>query len=196
MSKSRGQLQVDFLKSVISAGGKIVKASFSVERTLGPKNPTYLLTLDQHGMLTLQDLPWTQELEEYLLHDRPTAMATREEERERFANILGNNLKTLESQFGRDFAQSVFVEILNAHPEYDLAQLLAKAPTYPPSHNSSGYHDCRQFLEHAITGLQNTAVLMLGYLDGPETIRLVGEALALVLDDRFHISLRAQLFPG
>ena len=194
MSKSRGQLQVDFLKSVIAAGGKIVKASFSVERALGPTNPTYLLTLDQHGMLTLQDLPWTQELEEYLLLDHPTAMATREEERERFANILGNNLKTLEHQYGRDYAQSVFVEILNGHPEYDLARLLAKAPTYPPSHDSAGYYDCRQFLENAITGLQNTAVLKLGYPDGPDTIRLVGEALAIVLDDRFHISIRAQLF--
>jgi hypothetical protein len=195
MSKSKGQLQVDFLKSVIAAGGKIVKASFAVEHALGPKNPTYLLTLDQHGTLTLQDLPWTQELEEYLLHERPTAMATHEEERARFANILGNNLKTLESQFGRDYAQAVFVEILKEHPEYDLARLLAKAPTYPPSRGSAGYQNCRQFLEHAISGLQNTAVLTLGHPNGPETVRLIGEALAIVLDDRFHISLRAQLFP-
>lgn len=51
-------------------------------------------------------------------------------------------------------------------------------------------------LEHAIVELQNTAVLRLGYPSGQETIQLVGETLGIVLDDKFHISLRAQLFPG
>lgn len=60
------------------------------------------MTLDQHGALTLQDLPWTPELEEYLLHERPTQMDNRASERERFANLLSNNLKTIESQFCTD----------------------------------------------------------------------------------------------
>ena len=196
MSNSRGQRQVDFLKQVVAAGGSIAKASFSIERGLGRTNPAYLLTLDQHGALTLQELPWTPELEEYLLHERPTQMDNRADERERFANLLANNLKAIEAQFGPDFAQAVLVEILGEHPEYALGQLLAKAPVYPPNRGSTSYHECRMLLEHAIVGLQNTAVLKLGYPNGPETIQLVGEALGIVLDDKFHISLRTQLFPG
>src|SRR3979409_1189825 len=105
MTRTKAQLQVDFLKSVIAAGGKIAKANFSVERNLGPSNPTYVLCLEQHGALTLQELPWTPELEEFLLLEHPTPMEKIDEERERFATILGNNLRTVESQFGRDYAQ-------------------------------------------------------------------------------------------
>ena len=118
MSSSKGHRQVAFLKQVIAAGSTIAKASFSIERGLGRTNPTYLLTLDQHGALTLQELPWTPELEEYLLHERPTQMDDRADERERFANLLGNNLKVIEAQFGRA-SQSImsprkYVDYLNA----------------------------------------------------------------------------------
>lgn len=195
MSRSKGQLQVEFLRQVIAAGGAIAKASFSIEHGLGARNPAYLLTLEQHGSLTLQELPWTPELEEFLLHDRPTQMSSRAEERERFANIIANNLKTVEVQFGRDLSRTVFVEVLGEHSEYDLGQLLAKVPSYPPSRSSVGYHDCRMIIVNALEGLHNTAVLKLGYPDSSTTVQLIGEAIGLVLDECFHISLRAQLFP-
>ena len=192
MTRTKGQLQVDFLKSVIATGGKITKANFAVERNLGPSNPTYVLCLEQNGSLSLQELPWTPELEEFLLLEQPTKT---DEDRERFATILGNNLRTVESQFGRDYAQAVFVDLLKDHPEYDLERLIAKSPTPTPSRQSESYLACRQFLEHAIAGLQNTAIAKLRYPDAPETVALIGKALGTVLDDRFHISLREQLFP-
>jgi hypothetical protein len=179
MTSSKGQRQVEFLKQVTAAGGTIVKASFSIERGLGRTNPTYLLTLDQHGALTLQDLPWTPELEEYLLHECPTQMDSRADERERFANLLSNNLKTIEAQFGPDFAQAVFVEVLGEHPEYGLASFLGKVPVYPPICGGDNYHACRMLIEHAIAGLQNTAVLTLYHPDNKEIIQLVGEALGI-----------------
>jgi hypothetical protein len=89
----------------------------------------------------------------------------------------------------------VFVDLLKDHPEYDLERLIAKSPTPTPSRLSESYLPCRQFLEHAISGLQNTAIIKLHYPDGAGTVALIGEALGLVLDDRFHISLREQLFP-
>ena len=194
MSQTKGQRQIEFLRQVLTAGGAITKVSFSIDRRTGPASAAYVLTLDQHGALTLQDLPWTPEIEEFLLHERPTKMASLDEERERFANLLGNNLKALESQVRPDFVDAVLVELLREHPEYQLADVIAKAPVYPPSKGSASYAGCRQLLEHALRGLHNTAVLKLRYPDGPETVRLIGEALELVLDDRFHISLRAQLF--
>lgn len=195
MTRTKGHLQVDFLQSVIATGGKIARANFAVERNLGPSNPTYVLCLEQHGALSLQELSWTPELEEFLLLEHPTRMEKIDEERERFATILGNNLRTVESQFGRDYAQAVFVDLLKDHPEYDLERLIAKSPTLTPSRQSENYLPCRQFLEHAIAGLQNTAIWKLRYPDAPATVALIGEALGTVLDDRFHISLREQLFP-
>lgn len=192
MTRTKGQLQVDFLRSVIATGGKIAKANFAIERNLGPSNPTYVLCLEQHGALSLQELPWTPELEEFLLLEHPIKT---DEERERFATILGNNLRTVESQFGRDYAQAVFVDLLKDHPEYDLERLIAKSPTPTPSRQSESYLACRQFLEHAIAGLQNTAIEKLRHPNTPATVALIGEALGTVLDDRFHISLREQLFP-
>jgi hypothetical protein len=196
MSKSKGQSQVEFLRSVIASGGTIAKASFSSERGPGPGNPTYMLALDQRGALMLQELSWTQELEEYLLHEHPTRMAVLDEERDRFANIIDNNLRALEARFGRDYTQAVFVEVVAERPEYDLQRLLKKVPLPKPSRESVAYQDCRLLVEHAITGLQNTAILSLRYPNGPETVRLIGEAIGLVLDERFHVSLREQFFQG
>jgi hypothetical protein len=194
VQRTKGQLRVDFLRSVLAAGGKIAKVNFSVEHNLGPSNPTYVMYLEQGGALTFDEMPWTQELEEFLLFEHPTRMESLDEERERFAMILGNNLQTAESKFGRDFAQAVFVDLLKDHPDYHLERLIAKSPTPTPSRQSESYVDCHKFLEHAIQGLQNTAILRLKY-SSVDALALVGAALGIVLDDRFHISLREQLFP-
>jgi hypothetical protein len=194
VQRTKSQLRVDFLKSVLAAGGKIARINFSVEHTLGPSNPTYVMCLEQGGALTFDEMPWTQELEEFLLFERPTRMESLEEERERFAMILGNNLRTAESQFGRDFAQAVFVDLLKDHPDYHLEGLIAKSPTPTPNRSSDSYFACQKLLEHSIQGLQNTAILGLKY-SSAEALALIGAALSIVLDDRFHISLREHLFP-
>lgn len=100
MSKSSGQLQVELLRSVVDDGGRIANASFSIQRGPGPRSPTYRLSLELHGTQTPHELPWTQELEEYLLLEHPTRMDRLDEERERFAAIIGNNLRALETRFG------------------------------------------------------------------------------------------------
>lgn len=194
MSKTKGQIQVEFLRDILNNGGSIAKANFSVQRGLVTKEPTFHLTLIQNGVRSLHQAPWSPELEEFLLLTRRVRMATAEEEQDRFATLLSHNLATAEAQFGKDFAQALFVELVRERREYQLDAVLAKVPEYEPRHDSPGYSACRNFLEHAITGLQNTAVLI-GYPNGAETIRLISGALALVLDDRFHISLREQLFP-
>lgn len=194
MPKTKGQIQVEFLRDILSNGGSIAKTKFSVQRGLVTKDPTFHLTLMQNGVLSLHEAPWSPELEEFLLLRLRLRMATVEDEQDRFATLLSHNLATAEAQFGKDYAQAVFVELLREHHEYQLDTVLAKVPVYKPSHESPDYPTCRNFLEHAISGLQNTAVLI-GYPNDPETIRLIGRALELVLDDRFYISIREQLFP-
>lgn len=188
MTRTRGQIQVEFLRELIAGGGTIVKANFSSQH--GPmQHGAFHLTLVQSGVRSLHEAPWSPELEEFLLFERRLRMATPAEERDRFATILSHNLATAEVQYGEPFAQAVFVELLRERPEYELDQVLARVPIDSPSRTDEGYAPCRDFLAHSIDGVQNTAVL-LGYPDGPESVRLVGAALERVLDDRFFVSRR------
>ncbi|MBK7538622.1 MAG: hypothetical protein IPI49_25275 [Myxococcales bacterium] len=195
MASTRGQAQVAFLSSVKASGGKIAGARFSLQR--GPLKfiePTYWLTLDQAGGRSLQELPWTSELEEYLLFQLGLKMDAEDDESQRFAAILLNNLRKAESIHGKDYARAVLVEVLRAKPGYDLADLLDRAATPRPSSGSEHYRDCRTFLEHSVDGLRDSAQLNLEY--GPdEASRLMEAALRITLDEAFHISTADLLFP-
>ena len=192
---SPGEFFVDFLRGVLAKGGRIVAARFSLQRGLLKQiEPRFFLALEQGGVQSLQELPWTPELERYLLLELRQKANTLDEEAERFAAILLNNLETAERDFGRDFAQAVLVEILKSRPEYKLEALLAEVPTYSPNRSSRTYAGCASFLKQSVDGLQNTAQVGLGY--SPDTsVSLVSRALAILLDEMFHISARQALFP-
>lgn len=192
---SPGEFYVDFLRGVLAKGGRIVAARFSLQRgILKQIEPRFFLALEQGGVQSLQELPWTPELEKYLLLELHQKASALDEEAERFAAILLNNLETAEQEFGREFAQAVLVELLKSRPEYKLEALLAEAPTYSPSHSSHTYADCSSFLKQSVDGLQYTAHLELGYaLD--TSVSLVSRALSILLDEIFHISARKALFP-
>jgi hypothetical protein len=196
MASTRGQFQVDFLKSVIANGGRIAGARFSLQR--GPLKlvePMYSLTLDQHGVRSLQELAWTPELEKLLLFDVRCKMDTLEDEAERFAAILMNNLRTAEVHHGgKDFAHAVLVAVLRDRPDYNLSALLDRAGTPAPSRSSKHYAECARFLLHSIDGLHNTAVGYLGY-EPERALTVTRDALGILLDETFHISAAALLFP-
>lgn len=131
MANTRGQFQVDFLRSVVANGGKIAGARFSLQQGgLKAIEPMYSITLDQHGVRSLQELAWTPELEKLLLFDLRCKMDTREDEAERFAAILLNNIGTAETHHGgKDFAHAVLVAELRDRREYNLEALLDRAGT-------------------------------------------------------------------
>lgn len=192
---SPGEFYVDFLRGVLAKGGRIVAVRFSWQRGLLKQiEPRFFLTLEQGGVQSLQELPWTPELEKYLLLELHQKTSVPDEEAERFAAILLNNLETAERDYGRDFAHAVLVEILKSRPEYKIEAWLAEAATYPPSHSSRAYADCSSFLRQSIDGLQNTAHLELGYA-ADTSVSLVSKALSILLDEIFHISARRALFP-
>ena len=121
-------------------------------------------------------------------------MDTLEDEAERFAAILLNNLRTAETHGGKDFAHAVLGAVLRDRPEYDLSALLDCAATPAPSRSSTHYNDCAAFLLRSIDGLRNTANVGLGY--SPEdAMTAMRRALGIVLDETFHISAADLLFP-
>lgn len=195
MTKSKGQVQVEFLRDLISQGGRIVKANFSLQRGLLENvEPKYYLTLEQNKMRSLQELSWTPEIEEFLLFDQQRSVETEDEEAERFASILSNNLKDAEHRFGKDYSQAVFVQILRERPQYPLSDSLKRVPTYPPGRDSHSYGPCTAALTRSIDGLHNTAIMTLGY-DKDTAAILMTRALSIVLDEAFYISAREKLFP-
>ncbi|SRR5579883_757320 len=184
MTKSRGQLHADFLRGVRSGGGQIIRADF--ERGPSQNAPTFHVLLEQNGVRSLQELPWTPELEKYLLFEDPRKMDSQEEEAERFATILYHNLATVEQQFGdRYVGLAVFLEILRGRNEYDLKSLLDRIPEVPISVSDANPH-VRDFVTRSIDGLQNTAIVGLGYSKG-EALALMTAALRIVLEETFYI---------
>jgi hypothetical protein len=195
MANTRGQFQVEFLKSVVAGGGQIAGARFSLQRSpVKRAEPLYWLTLEQHGVRSLQELPWTTELERFLLFDARRKMDTLADEVERFAAILLNNLATAESDTKKDFVHAVLVAVLRERAEYDLGALLDRTGAPSPSRESARYQDCVTFIQHSIDGLRNTAVAMLGYSPEQATTAM-RDALGIVIDETFHISTADQLFP-
>jgi len=192
MSKTKGQIQVTFLRGVLSRA-TILQANFSMHRGfLRSSDPKFYLTLDQGGVRTLHEFSWTPELEQFLLTEQRCRTETPEEESERFATILSNNLLSVEQQYGRDYARAVFTEILRRRHAQQLGDLLARVPEPRPNRESTAYHDCAHFLEHSIDGLQNTAMIELGY-PSDVAAHLVLNALRIVLDETYLLS-SAELF--
>jgi hypothetical protein len=188
---SKGQFQVDFLKRVLAEGGRIESLRFSMQR--GPftfPDPVYSITLEQHGVRSFQEFPWTTELESFLLFDLGRPADRMDEEAERFATILLNNLDTAAEEAGKDYANAVFVDLLRRRSSERLTPLLNRAPAPKPSTSSAHYANCQAFLRHSIDGLQNSAQLNLHHTT-EETRDLVETALVIVLEETFHLSIDA-----
>jgi hypothetical protein len=195
LSSTRGENQVAFLRTALRDGATIRRAAFIFPRGSEIGSPFYQITLQQNEAMTFEEFAWTPELETFLLLEHPTPMNSIEDEVLRLANILLNNVKSAESAFGAGFAQAVFVEIISENPPPELIPLLARVPAEQPSRDSRYYIECRSFLTNAIKGLQNTLVLNLKYSDENQVKHLMTDALLIVLDERFHISIREKLFP-
>lgn len=194
MANTRGQFQVDFLRSVEERGGRIVSARFSLQRgPLKSIEPIYSLTLEQNQLRSLQEFPWTSELEQYLLESRQRT-DTLSDEADRFAAILLSNVQASEAKFGRDFTHAVLVTVLTDRPRYPLATLLGRAGTAKPSRSSRHFHDCARALEGAVDRLHEIAEVVLKY-DPHEAETLMTNALEITLDETFHLSGADLLFP-
>jgi hypothetical protein len=194
MANTRGQFQVDFLHSIAERGGHIVGARFSLQRgPLKSIEPIYSLTLEQNQVRSLQEFPWTSELEMHLLESR-RRLDTSDDEVDRFAAILLNNIQASARKFGRDVTHAVLVAVIAERPRYQLATWLARAGTTGPSRSSRHFQDCARTLGGAIDRLHELAEVALRY-EPPEAETLMTKALAITLDETFHISDTELLFP-
>jgi hypothetical protein len=194
MANTRGQFQVDFLRSVAERGGHIVSARFSLQRgPLKSIEPIYSLTLEQSQLRSLQEFPWTSELEQYLLESRQR-MDTLSDEADRFAAILLSNVQFAAAKFGRDFTHTVLVDVLTDRPRYALAALLARVGTVKPGRSSRHFHDCARLLGEAVDRLHEIAEIVLKYAPH-EAESLMIKALEITLDETFHLSGTDLLFP-
>ena len=194
MANTRGQFQVDFLRSIAERGGRIVSARFSLQRgPLKSIEPIYSLTLEQNQLRSFQEFPWTSELEKYLLESRQR-MDTLSDETDRFAAILLSNVQAAATKFGRDFTHAVLVAMLTERPQYPLATSLGRTGTARPNRSSHHFQDCASVLGEAVDRLHEIAEVVLRY-EPHEAGTLMTKALEITLDETFHISGADLLFP-
>ena len=171
-----------------------MSARFSLQRgPLKSIEPIYSLTLEQNQLRSLQEFPWTSELEQYLLESRQR-MDTLSDEADRFAAILLSNVQASAAKFGRDFTHAVLIAVLTDRPRYPLATLLNRAGTAKPSRSSRHFHDCARALGEAVDRLHEIADAALHY-EPHEAGTLMTKALEITLDETFHISDADLLFP-
>ncbi|HWO24055.1 MAG TPA: hypothetical protein VNO30_35175 [Kofleriaceae bacterium] len=194
MANTRGQFQVEFLRSIANRGGRIESARFSLQRgPLKSIEPIYSLTLEQGQVRSLQEFPWTSELETYLLESRQR-METPADEADRFAAILLHNIQVSAAKFGRDFTHAVLVVVLAERTRYPLSALLSRAGTAKPNRSGRHFQECTQVLGGAVDQLHKLAEVALGY-QPQEAEALMIKALEITLDETFHISGTDLMFP-
>ncbi|HET7499512.1 MAG TPA: hypothetical protein VFK02_00860, partial [Kofleriaceae bacterium] len=139
------------------------------------------------------EFPWTSELETFLLQSRQR-MDSFDDEADRFATILLNNVHAAATRFGRDFAHAVLVAVIADRPRYPLSTWLLRAGTPKPSRSSHHLYDCALALGDAIDQLHELAEVVLRYKP-EEAEALMTKALEITLDETFHISGADLLFP-
>jgi hypothetical protein len=168
---------------------------FRPESDLGQTQPEMNLQFIEDGnLLPLETVPWDDDLNAGLIQMRVRAVSP-EQEAERFALGLRAAMRKPQREFGDGFFNAVLFEFLT---ESDLttyppiAEVLKHAFANRPSHAGRGFHFCREMIAGAIAGRAHELKEKLGY-QVEEAKRILVEALARYLDERFSVSSRRRL---
>lgn len=153
----------------------------------------YFLNSDGKDVEAPDAEPWDVELDEWLLEQgaRSTSAA---KEAERFGFGLADRLSRAEDRFGDGFFNAVLRAYL---PKSDLGTLEPVARMLKHIHENmpqrgDAWHDCQQMIEEAITSVGVDLTTRLQYSDD-EATRILGNAIAYYLDERFSVGNRRML---
>lgn len=151
----------------------------------------YALTLPKTKTL---EIPWAPKLEAEL-YKRHITMAKPEQEAARAGMLLVSNMRYSDIRFGKEYSSAVLIELIEERfGDIEVVRsLLSKSRNANPSRGNS-YSECRSYLKSCLDGLGNSLIVELYYKNNTAFSILVG-AIVVLLDQRFHITLRNILFP-
>jgi hypothetical protein len=147
----------------------------------------------EDGKQTLETVAWDDDLNTGLIQLKVLSVDA-DQEAERFALGLRGALRKAGREFGDGYFNSVLVELitdsdLTHYPE--IAEVLKHSTALRPDREGKAYTFCREMIADAISGRAHE-LKGLGY-EEEEAKRILVQALARYLDERFSVSNRRRL---
>lgn len=140
----------------------------------------------------IEDEIWSDELHRGLVKLGVRAISD-DNESLRFGIAFAGAFEPAEDRVGDGFFNSVLIDVLKQGPlAARLAEQISQIHVLSPSRGSRSYQDCKDLIVGAIQGRARELTRDLGYPE-PEANEILGDALAIYLDDRFSITERRRL---
>lgn len=173
------------LREKLEDGSRIVRVNFVNSDGMG-KTPEYLLILEHEKHLSEMKIPHSDSLVRFMRQNR-IRMETVEEEVQRAATLLHERFDAISSEFGDDSFESVLLhEVRHLAPpnaSRKISNTLAEKDGM-----DERWERARRDVRHVVVDLLRFLADDLGY----EPVRsgdILDRALAMYLDERFHISM-------
>jgi len=161
-------------------------------RGLDVEHPVLYVTIAIGGENQLEREAWSDELHRGLVKLGVQAISVANESL-RFGIAFTGAFEPAEDRVGDGYFNSVLIDVLTHGPlAKRLEAELARIHVLVPSRDGRSYADCKELILGAIRGRARELSHDLKY-DEPRANAILGDALALYLDDRFSITSRREL---
>jgi len=179
---------VRLLRERLSQGCSIVRVN--VIQTA--REPEYLIVLSCNQQLTETRVPHSESFTRFCL-DAGVRMETLAEEALRFAIVARDRLLPIEQRTGRDYLSAILCEQISSLGAPRSVEKLADRPCYPPADSPTRWETTQAFLD-ALRELARDLSGALRY-EPAQAADILDQALADLINERFHITDRERLFP-
>jgi hypothetical protein len=187
---------VTFLRDLLEMGFTIERLSFRRDRDhLSLGEPVFHLFLEREGDKRPERIEWSRALEE-LLFRKGVRAENQEQEANRGAYFLLQELRQADRKWGKDYTDSVLHELLASlfQNSKDVQALLSQVPAYKPS-QGEGYGECRGFLKKCLGDYASRLMAELRYPE-VDARNIFTRAVLQMFDERHHLTLARLLFTG
>ena len=155
-------------------------------------HPIIYVTIASSGQEHLEHEAWSDELHLGLVKLGVRAISD-DNESLRFGVAFAGAFESAEVRVGDGFFNSVLLDVLKTGPLAErLAELTGQIHALPPNRDGTSYPDCRDLIIGAIQGRARELTRDLGYPESRAN-KILGDALAIYLDDRFSVTERRRL---
>jgi hypothetical protein len=177
----------------LQQGGARLRVEVRRERRgLDIGHPVLCVTIAIGDQERLEDETWSDELHRGLVKLGVRAISD-DNESLRFGLAFADALEPAEELVGDGFFNSVLIDVLRHGPlAKRLAEQLLQIHVLSPSRDGRSYSNCRELIVGAIQGRACELRRDLHYPE-PQAENVLGDALAIYLDDRFSITERRRL---
>jgi hypothetical protein len=187
---------VTFLREMLRMGFKIERFSFLRNRDhLSLGEPVYFLVLNRKGNQRPERIEWSPALEDLLFANGVRA-ENQEQESNRGAYLLIQNLRDADRKWSKDYTDSVLHELLASlfHNTDAVKNLLSQVSAHKPYQGES-YVECHSYLKKCLGDYASKLMEKLRYSQ-EEARSIFTRAVLQMFDERHHLTLTRLLFTG